>query len=70
MVFWIILILLLLAFVVSASGKAVIGVGTVALAIFLIYKITGLSFLVYFSKFGLIVIIIIIASTVLFWLLR
>lgn len=67
--FWIILIILLLAFVVSASGKAVIGVGTVALAIFLIYKITGLSFLVYFSKFGLIVIIIIIAGTVLFWLL-
>lgn len=67
--FWIILMILLLAFVVSASGKAVIGVGTVALAIFLIYKITGLSFLVYFSKFGLIVIIIIIAGTVLFWLL-
>ncbi len=67
--FWIILIILLLAFVVSASGKAVIGVGTVALAIFLIYKITGLSFLVYFSKFGLIVIIIIIAGTVLSWLL-
>lgn len=61
--------ILLLAFVVSASGKAVIGVGTVALAIFLIYKITGLSFLVYFSKFGLIVIIIIIAGTVLSWLL-
>lgn len=67
--FWIILIILLLAFVVSASGKAVIGVGTVALAIFLIYKIMGLSFLVYFSKFGLIVIIIIIAGTVLSWLL-
>ncbi len=67
--FWIILMILLLAFVVSASGKAVIGVGTVALAIFLIYKITGLSFLVYFSKFGLIVIIIIIAGTVLSWLL-
>ncbi len=67
--FWIILMILLLAFVVSASGKAVIGVGTVALAIFLIYKITGLSFLVYFSKFGLIVIIIIIAGTVLSWFL-
>lgn len=67
--FWIILMILLLAFVVSASGKAVIGVGTVALAIFLIYKITGLSFLVYFSKFGLIVIVIIIAGTVLSWLL-
>ncbi len=67
--FWIILMILLLAFVVSASGKAVIGVGTVALAIFLIYKITGLSFLVYFSKLGLIVIIIIIAGTVLSWLL-
>ena len=68
--FWIVLILLLLAFGASESGRVIIAIGVVSLAIFLIAKLTGFSILEQIPKWGLVAIIVIIAGVILAFLFQ
>lgn len=68
--FWIVLILLLLAFGASESGRAIIAIGIVSLAIFLIAKLTGFSILEQIPKWGLVAIIVIASGAILAFLFQ
>ena len=67
---WIILILLLLAFIMSDSGKVITAIGVVSIGVFLIAKLTGISILEQIPKWGLVAIIVIIVVVILSLIFR
>ena len=62
---WIIILLLLIAFFTSDSGKVITAIGVISIAIFLIAKLTGFSILDQIPKWGVVAIIVIVAGVIL-----
>ncbi len=67
---WIIVLLLALAFFTSDSGKVITAIGVISIAVFFIAKLTGFSILEYVPKWGLVIIIVIIAGVIISALFR